>query len=191
MKRRARLLATALALTATMALATALSPALALASSTDAIIHDVCSNDYVPPGKYTKQQLAAALNHLPADIQEYSDCADVLRAALGSPTGGTPGGPGAAASALNPLANATPQDLEALHAATKAGNAPVNLSLGAATPTKTGLAADVASRLPTPVLIALALIAVTTLALASTVGRRPLRDGILAIRDRVHARRRS
>jgi hypothetical protein len=78
-------------------------PGVALAGSGDAAIKD-CANDGKLDKSYTQSQLADAINNLPADVDEYSDCRDVLkRAQLGggssSGGGGGTGGGGAAGGA--------------------------------------------------------------------------------------------
>lgn len=71
-------------------------PGLAYASG-DAAIRD-CANDGKLDKSYSGSELADAIAHLPADVDEYSDCRDVLRRAqLGggsSSGGGTSGGGG-------------------------------------------------------------------------------------------------
>ena len=54
-------------------------------------------------GNYTPAQLRDARNHIPTDIDEYSDCRDVLgRASLSGRSGGSGGGkPGASVTAAN------------------------------------------------------------------------------------------
>ena len=49
------------------------------ASTRSKIIAD-CSDDGVLQGTYTAAQLRDARKHLPSDVAEYSDCADILRA---------------------------------------------------------------------------------------------------------------
>ena len=72
----------------------------ALAQGRDAIIED-CSDDGRLSGDYSKGDLRDARQNLPADVAEYTDCADVLRRAElgdgsggGSSSGGSSGGAG-------------------------------------------------------------------------------------------------
>jgi hypothetical protein len=57
-----------------------------------------CNEDGVLNGNYSNRDLRGALDNLPSDIDEYSDCRDVIKAAMTSPSGrggeGAPGGPG-------------------------------------------------------------------------------------------------
>ncbi|MBD0283553.1 MAG: hypothetical protein ICV69_15385 [Thermoleophilaceae bacterium] len=57
-----------------------------------------CNQDGVLNGNYSNRDLRGALDNLPSDIDEYSDCRDVIKAAMTSPSGrrgeGAPGGPG-------------------------------------------------------------------------------------------------
>ncbi|HET6509459.1 MAG TPA: hypothetical protein VFG42_21860 [Baekduia sp.] len=64
-------------------------PGLAYAGSGDAAIRD-CANDGKLDKTYTQSQLADAIAHLPADVDEYSDCRDILRRA--QLNGGSSGG---------------------------------------------------------------------------------------------------
>jgi hypothetical protein len=61
-----------------------------------------CNQDGVLDGKYSNRELRDALDNLPTDIDEYSDCRDVIEAAItsgssregdGRPAGGGGGGP--------------------------------------------------------------------------------------------------
>jgi hypothetical protein len=61
------------------ALAALTLPALAHASAAD-VIND-CTDDEVLQGHYTQRELRAALAGLDADIDEYTNCRDVIRAA--------------------------------------------------------------------------------------------------------------
>jgi hypothetical protein len=61
------------------ALAVLTFPALAHASAAD-VIND-CTDDEVLQGQYTQRELRAALAGLDADIDEYTNCRDVIRAA--------------------------------------------------------------------------------------------------------------
>ena len=46
-----------------------------------------CNDDGVLQGHYTQRTLRQARNHLPASLREYSDCADVLGAAIARAAG--------------------------------------------------------------------------------------------------------
>jgi hypothetical protein len=93
--------------------------------------HDVIRECYntgqLPAGKYSRNDLKDARRHLPSDIKEYSDCEDLINAALAA--GSRKGGGGGATPppvASNPAfstpsgAQASSQnDLNALNEATK------------------------------------------------------------------------
>jgi hypothetical protein len=99
-------------------------PATAHASYRDAIFD--CAEDGVLDGKYSNAELKKARQNLPTDLAEYTDCADVLAAAM-------TGGPGASSHAGGSGAPANPalasdsgaqassqQDLNALRGKTAA-----------------------------------------------------------------------
>jgi hypothetical protein len=79
----------------------ALCASAAMAAPALADYHDVISECYntgqLPPGKYSRHDLKQARNHLPSDIKEYSDCENLINAALAAgnrKNGGTGGGGG-------------------------------------------------------------------------------------------------
>src|SRR3954452_17140611 len=75
-------------------------PAAFADSTTTKIIRD-CADDGVLEGHYTPSELRKARDNLPTDVDEYSDCSDVLSRALATGTSpshsGRGGSPGAAA----------------------------------------------------------------------------------------------
>src|SRR4051794_41449624 len=78
------------------ALLLAAAPALA---DNDQRIYFDCQDNSRLDGRYTQHELRHALDHLPADVDEYTDCRDVLRraqlaAASAGGGGGTGGGSG-------------------------------------------------------------------------------------------------
>ena len=84
--------------TAQIALATVLASLLALATAAPAlaspasVIRD-CSEDGILNGKYSQSELDGALEQLPSDLDEYTDCRAVIRRAqLGSAASKRPGG---------------------------------------------------------------------------------------------------
>jgi hypothetical protein len=90
-----------------------------------AVIKD-CTDDGVIQGHYSQQDYKDALNNLPTDVDEYTDCRDVIkRAQLGGTGGGSGGsgtpGAGGAASGGDPLAGATAADRAAVEAARSGG----------------------------------------------------------------------
>ena len=77
-----------------LALVAALSlPALAASASANyrTVIED-CAADGRLDGAYSRRDLRTALNRLPSDIRKYTDCAEVIRAALAHSRAGAPGG---------------------------------------------------------------------------------------------------
>src|SRR5436190_20249309 len=72
-------------------------PAAAHASGAD-VIRD-CAQDGKLDKTYTQKELQSALKNLPSDIDEYTDCGSVIRAAMHGGSG-NPGGPGPAGAIL-------------------------------------------------------------------------------------------
>jgi len=142
-----------------------------------------CYDDGQLEGHYSRHELQQALKHLPSDINEYSDCANVLRQALlagttrggGGGTGPTVPGNPALVTPSGAQAGST-SDLNALHAATHHkphAKAPA-VAVGShfVVPGASGLY-DVANRLkpnklPTSLLLALVALALMS-ALAGTL----------------------
>jgi hypothetical protein len=161
-------------------------PSLAQASGS-AVIRD-CTDDGQLSKSYSQKDYADALAHLPADVDEYSDCRDVIsRARLGGAgggsgpngsggaggagggiggagggtgAGGAGGDTGTAGPAADPLADATPQERAAYEKAILSGSAPVQLDGRPITPGALGGATGTGvSDIPTPLLVILALLA--------------------------------
>src|SRR4051812_36251998 len=119
-------------------------------------------------GSYTPKQLRDARKHIPTDIDEYSDCRDVLsQAALTGRTGGAGAGGVVGSNApggiqpytgQSPLTASDPVETATLNSARLKSD---KQSIGKASlvPGATGLAADAVRRgLPTSVLIVLILL---------------------------------
>jgi len=99
-------------------------PAAAWASG-HAVIKD-CTDDGVIQGHYSQKDYKDALNNLPTDVDEYTDCRDVIKRAQLGGTGGGSGGPGtpgagASPSGGDPLAGATAAERAAIGAARSGG----------------------------------------------------------------------
>ena len=108
----------------------------ALADTRDDIIRD-CNDDGRLDGDYTPSQIRDARKHIPADVDQYSDCRDVLTRALGGTGksnvggatgggsgGGTSGGGssgGGSAAPATPLTPAGPEDEQAIAGAAADG----------------------------------------------------------------------
>ena len=145
-----------LRLTAMLFAVLLLVPALARADAGDAVIKD-CTHNGTLTKKYSQKAYQQALAELPADVDEYGDCRQIIRdAQLGAASGGsngTPAGsiPGIGAAAATPH---TPAEQAALAQATSQGDAPVKVSTGAGAATirapATGPAASHSSPAPRP-----------------------------------------
>ena len=149
-------------------------PALARASGQD-VIKD-CTHNGTLTKRYSQKEYEDALANLPADVDEYGDCRQIIRdAQLGAAGGGSGGGPagsipGVGAAAATPK---TPAEKQALAQATSGGGAPV--PVGGSSSGKKGAntlvpgasafdAGGLAHGLPLPVVIVLVLIGVAAVA---------------------------
>ena len=161
-----------------------------------------CNQDGVLNGQYSNGELREALDNLPTDIDEYSDCRDVIRAAItsgstrggdpdsrggGGPGGGDPrgggGGAGAEPAVLTPEEHAArqqdQQDLAAITSPENRDDRPaVEVGGQSVKPGSDGLfdLASASNSVPFPLL--LALIALGLLALGG---------GLVALRRRIPA----
>jgi hypothetical protein len=139
------------------------------------VIRD-CTDDGRVQGRYSQSEYRDALAHMPTDVDEYTDCRDVIRraqlAAAGGRGKGNAGGPRGSATDVpaagsDPLATASPTEKTRATRAIRGGSAPVVVggrvlrpgALGARTPSAT-------SDLPTPLLVVLLLLGTGALALA-------------------------
>jgi len=146
--------------------------ALALpASAAQAGAYDVirdCAKDGRLDGKYSNAELKQARDNLPADIDEYSDCREVINGAItsgsdrggGRDSGGGSGGSAAASGQEREAARA--RDTAALDELTRDGRKP-SLSVAGrnVTPDDNGLfdLASATNGLPLPLLLALIFLA--------------------------------
>jgi hypothetical protein len=172
------------ALLATLALAPA-----AHAAGTIQIIRD-CADDGVLNGNYTLAELRHAAAHLPTDVDEYSDCRDILSRAIAAKTqssggdgGGGPSGPtggsGSGGSGGAATATATPPpnyaaDAPALKRAAAEGASPVKVDGRDIAPGAPSLAAA-HNPLPGSMVAVLVLLAATLLAAIAPFLRRYVR----------------
>jgi hypothetical protein len=151
-----------------------LAPALARASGDD-VIKD-CTHNGQLTKTYTQKEYDQALANLPADVDEYGDCRQIIRdaqlAAAGGGNGST-GGPAGSIPGVGPAASVprTQAEKQALAQATSKGDAPVKLASNGGTggkPLVPGAssfdAGGITHGLPTPVIVALALLGVAALA---------------------------
>ena len=171
-------------------------PATAAVASGRDVLND-CTDDEVMSKTYTQKEYRDALAQLAGDTDQYGNCRDVikraqLKAAAGgakkkdttapaAPAGGSSGGSGAigSAPAQEQLQAATPTERKAVQEA-RTTNGPLELDNATVDASKVGTVPGVssASDLPTPLVVALALLLVAALTLAA-----------LRIRSLVHARR--
>jgi hypothetical protein len=142
----------------------------ALASGAD-VLKD-CNNNGHLTKTYTQKELHQALAQMPADLREYSDCANIIRQAeLGLGGGGT-NSSNPAASAQNPFAGATPQEIARakrdIARARKTGGVAQRVGTASATPgTLAYRQVKSVSKLPLPLLILVVLILLGAGGLAS------------------------
>jgi hypothetical protein len=152
----------------------------ALADSTRTKILQECQDGRLT-GNYTTRQIRDALNNIPDDVDQYSDCRDVLRRALlnraggsgpgggGAGTGGTgTGGAGGGGSGGAPLTPSTDADRKALEAAATQGGQPLEIAGRRVTPGAGALRND----LPTTLIVVLILLAVAAAAATAPFVRR-------------------
>jgi hypothetical protein len=137
-------------------------------------------------GNYSTREIRDARNNIPDDVDQYSDCRDVLSRALLDRTGGAGGGDGGAGGGgagggggggggpvLTP---ATDDDRRALEEAASGGGGPVEVGGRQIVPGAAGLSADAARNdLPSTLVAALILLAIAAvIASAPFVRRRAL-----------------
>ncbi len=160
------------------------------------IISD-CYDDGRLNGNYTASQIRDARNNLPADVDQYSDCRDVLARALGGSGdkavgggsgGGGNGGGGSAlgggglgdATAAEPLTASGPEEQQALDAAAlSGGDKPIQVGDTTIRPGAAAFGAGaVRNDLPPSLLAALILLGAAAVAAAIP----PVRRRVLARR---------
>jgi hypothetical protein len=155
-------------------------PANAFASA-DQVIRD-CARDGKLDHDYSNSELRKARNNLPSDLDEYSDCRDVIASAIkgGSDRGLGAGSPGVGATdpAGEAAAQAQDQNDLASIATGKDEKPSVNVGGTKLEPDSSGFfnVGGAANEVPLPLLLALILLSL--FALASALG---------AVRDRVPA----
>jgi hypothetical protein len=128
-------------------------------------------------GDYTAREIRDARSNIPDDLDQYTDCRDVLTRALlnlagggggddggdGGTGGGTGGGGGGGDAGGAPLTPSTDADRQAIASAASAGEQPIEIAGRNVTPGQAALRND----LPPTLLVLLALLAAA--AAASTV----------------------
>jgi hypothetical protein len=153
-----------------LVIAGALAPSSAFAGTRDKILRD-CQDGRID-GHYSQKQYADALANIPTDVDEYTDCRDVIRrsqlSSAGSPTGGGGGGTtggsstgttGASGSSRDPLATASRHERDTLERKQAEPDKSVNLGGRLVQPSSLGYETGGSfSDIPTSLLIALILL---------------------------------
>ena len=162
-------------------IATALALLLALlavpsvASASPSQIYKDCADGAIDHN-YSQKDYADALAHMPADIDEYTDCrSQIQRKQLGGGGGGSNGSgdTGTGGGAPDPLATATPAEKAAFNKAVAAGDQPIKLDGRPIYPGELGGAKTTGlSNLPTPMLAVLALLILAGIGAAGLGTRR-------------------
>jgi hypothetical protein len=150
-------------------------------------------------GDYTAREIRDARSNIPDDLDQYTDCRDVLTRALlslaggaaggggsdatggaggGFGGGGGAGGSGAGGTGGAPLTPSTDADRQAIEQATTAGAAPVDVGGRRVTPGQAAFRND----LPTTLLVLLALLAAAAAASTAPFLRRRALPSLAAIR---------
>jgi hypothetical protein len=147
-----------------------------------------CFDDGKLDGNYTASQIRDARNNLPADVDQYSDCRDVLSRALGGSGSNDAGGGGSGGGPSEPLTPGSPVEQRALDAAaTGGGDKPLQVGDGTIVPGASGFQAGAARNdIPGTLLVALILLGATALAAAAPYARRTV---VPFVRQRVLRRR--
>ena len=169
----------------------------AVAGTRADIVKD-CFDDGKLDGNYTASQIRDARNNLPADVDQYSDCRDVLARALGGSGSrdlgggggaGTPGaGGGGGGAAGEPLTPSDPAEQRALEdAAEHGGDKPIQVGDSTVVPGASGFESGAArSDIPPTLLATLILLGVAALAAGAPYARRAV---LPFVRQRVLRRR--
>jgi hypothetical protein len=162
-------------------------PAAAWASG-NAVIKD-CTDDGVIQGHYSQQDYKNALNNLPTDVDEYTNCRDVIkRAQLGATGGGGGGGGGGPAGGVpvappgtDPLAGASASERAGVDAARNGGAAkPIRIGGKLVQPGKLGFGGlGSPTTLPASLIAVLVAIGLAAAAAAATY----LRNRVIARRS--------
>lgn len=149
-----------------LALALALLACMAAAASADkgAQIIERCTHGQSLSG-FSQKDYRRALQELPTEVEEYSDCGNLIRQAQLAALGGGGGSPGGGPpTTLTPL---SPEEQKALSHASKSGSAPQSIGNQQVLPGVVHANVSSAlSSLPDPVLALLALLLACALALS-------------------------
>ncbi|HWF73048.1 MAG TPA: hypothetical protein VG186_06875 [Solirubrobacteraceae bacterium] len=166
----------------------------AAAYNVGAVYRD-CENNGALTGHYSQAELQAALNQLPAQVSEYSACADVIRQALvrasshsgthsstskGPRAGGAGGSHHNGGGGSGKTGSGHNASKSGSSTSTRGGSSPGSNGVNAVALTGTGVrpgSSGGSSSLPAPLLVVLILLALTAVS-----------GGAVAIRRRVYAR---
>ena len=154
----------------TVALMALALPATAMADPA-AVIRD-CGQDGTLDGKYSDRDLRQARSNLPTDLDEYSDCREIISAAIATGAGkggaGKPSPPGSAKKPTLSEEAARIEDQKQLDQMADARERPGDIEVGGrpVTPGSNGLfdSASAENGLPLPLLLALIGLALLSLA---------------------------
>jgi hypothetical protein len=159
-------------------------PTGALAASGSAVIRDCTANGKITQ-HHSQRELRDALANLPADIEEYSNCRQLIRQALlGSGRGGGGSGSGGSSGGgATVQAPPSPVEQRALRQAVKHGVVPVHIGSETLTPGASPFGRrGFTNSLPTPLTLLLAALAAACLVGVSLGLRRAVRGFVLARR---------
>jgi hypothetical protein len=145
-------------------------PPAAFAGSREKILRD-CQDGHID-GQYTQKQYADALANIPTDVDEYTDCRDVIRrsqlSSAGKPSGGgggsggggaSGGSTGSAGSSRDPLATASRHERATFERQRAQPDKAVTVRGRLVQPGSLGYEAGGSlSEIPTPLLVALILL---------------------------------
>jgi hypothetical protein len=160
---------------ALLAVLAAALPATAGANAADVIAD--CADDGQLSGRYSARELEQARRNLPADLDEYSDCREVIGAAIpGGSDRRRGGGSGGGSAKARKAAAPTGDDHAALERALDSDKPTVKLGGASVEPGDNGLfhLATAANGLPGPLLAALIALGAVALAGGALVLRRRL-----------------
>ena len=163
-----------------VALALVVVPAPAMASANPLLRDSIMDGKL--DGKYSNSELRKARDNLPSDSDEYSDCSEIIAAAIkgGSNRGSGAGSPGVGATDPVGEAAARTQDTGDLAAIASGKDKPPAVDVGGTSlaPDSSGFfnLAGAANQVPLPLMIALVLLAVFAVV-----------SGAAALRERVPA----
>jgi hypothetical protein len=160
-----------------MLLAAAVVPAHALAQGSDEVIRD-CAEDGDLDGDYSQEELDEAYENMPSDIDEYTNCREVIQSAReqrdggggdnngGSPPGGTTGGSSGGVSGSPGGSGTDAEELQSRVDRSAGDDAPTASVAGEELDSSSGTYTANADSdgMPTALIVALILVAVGALA---------------------------